>query len=203
MSRHWQYLRYVLRHKLYVYRACIRLGVPRWRALVHDWTKFLPGQWGPYARYFYGLPKVGDVVEILSWETRGGPARIVETRPGSGRYKVDFLDGSQPRPFWAHDFEVVGLVEALTAFDLAWLDHQRARHHWQAWVLVMDTGSIEPQRMPATYVREMLADWSGAGQAIHGNANPRGWWERMGGEMLLSDATRAAIEKILDEEWPA
>lgn len=53
MKRHLAYLRYVLRHKWYVYRACRVCGVGLRQALVHDWTKFLPSEWGPYARTFY------------------------------------------------------------------------------------------------------------------------------------------------------
>lgn len=54
MKKHWQYLKYVLRHKWFVYRAGRELGVGRWQLLVHDLSKFLPSEWFPYARYFYG-----------------------------------------------------------------------------------------------------------------------------------------------------
>lgn len=50
---HWKYLRAVLRHKWFVFLA--GLGkVPIWRLVIHDWTKFSPTEWGPYARAFYG-----------------------------------------------------------------------------------------------------------------------------------------------------
>lgn len=50
---HFKYLKYVLKHKLYVYRAGREIGVPIWRLLKHDWSKFLLCEWFPYARYFY------------------------------------------------------------------------------------------------------------------------------------------------------
>jgi hypothetical protein len=53
MRRHWQYLKYVLRHKWFVFKACLQLGVPLWIAIFHDWDKFLPSEWFPYARTFY------------------------------------------------------------------------------------------------------------------------------------------------------
>ena len=53
MSKHWQYLKYVLRHKWYVGLECFRLGL-YWRGIVHDLSKFRPSEWFPYANYFYG-----------------------------------------------------------------------------------------------------------------------------------------------------
>lgn len=53
MKRHWQYLKYVARHKWFVFQACLKLGVPLWMAILHDWDKFLPEMWMPYARCFY------------------------------------------------------------------------------------------------------------------------------------------------------
>jgi hypothetical protein len=54
MSQHLQYLRYVLRHKWFVFLAGFDLCVPIWRLIVHDWTKFQPVEWFPYVRFFYG-----------------------------------------------------------------------------------------------------------------------------------------------------
>lgn len=59
MQRHLKYASYVLRHKWHVFVACCKLGVP-WLGLIHDWSKFLPREWFPYARYFYdpdGTPR--------------------------------------------------------------------------------------------------------------------------------------------------
>jgi hypothetical protein len=52
MKRHWEYLKYVVRHRWFVMLACFQHGLI-WRGLVHDLSKFLPSEWFPYARFFY------------------------------------------------------------------------------------------------------------------------------------------------------
>lgn len=54
MKKHWSYLRYVVRHKFWVFVAGINRGVPLGQLLLHDWSKFLPGEWNPYSEFFYG-----------------------------------------------------------------------------------------------------------------------------------------------------
>lgn len=54
MKKHARYLRYLLRHKWYVFVAGRTIGVSFWRLLIHDWSKFLPSEWRPYVAYFYG-----------------------------------------------------------------------------------------------------------------------------------------------------
>lgn len=53
MKKHVRNLRYILRHKYFVLRAGLRLGVPLWRLVIHDWSKFLPCEWVPYANRFF------------------------------------------------------------------------------------------------------------------------------------------------------
>lgn len=53
MSKHLRYLRYVVIHKWFVLGACWRRGLI-WQGIVHDWSKFLPSEWFPYADFFYG-----------------------------------------------------------------------------------------------------------------------------------------------------
>jgi hypothetical protein len=50
MNHHLDNLSYLLRHKWLVFRECRKLRVPLWIALTHDWDKFLPDVWFPYAR---------------------------------------------------------------------------------------------------------------------------------------------------------
>lgn len=52
MGRQWSYLKYIVRHKWYVLKACTMHGI-FWRGLIHDLSKFLPDEWFPYARFFY------------------------------------------------------------------------------------------------------------------------------------------------------
>lgn len=67
MKRHFAYLKYVLRHKWFVCIACRDCGVSTWRAVIHDWHKFLPSEWGPYARTFYKPDGSKQYVESLEF----------------------------------------------------------------------------------------------------------------------------------------
>jgi len=53
MGKHRQYLLYLFRHKWYVAKECIKSGL-LWRGIIHDWHKFLPKEYFPYANHFCG-----------------------------------------------------------------------------------------------------------------------------------------------------
>jgi hypothetical protein len=53
MRAHLRYLKYVLRHKWFVFLACLRYGLV-WQGLIHDWQKFTRAEWTPYVLSFYG-----------------------------------------------------------------------------------------------------------------------------------------------------
>lgn len=53
VNRHIEYGKYVLRHKWYVFLAGLKLHLPLLIILFHDWDKFLPDEWLPYACTFY------------------------------------------------------------------------------------------------------------------------------------------------------
>lgn len=148
MRRHWQYLKYVVRHKWFVFLACLDLGVPIWHAVLHDWTKFTPGEWFPYARTFY--------------ETNG-----------------------QKRYF------------PTDAFAAAWNSHQkRNKHHWQHHMITWDKGHTECLRMPDKYIREMVADWRGAGRAL-GKPDIVAWYVSNRDNIQLHPDTRKLVEYYL------
>ena len=48
-----KYTWYIIRHKWYVFIECCKLGII-WRGIWHDWHKFLPGEFFPYAIHFNG-----------------------------------------------------------------------------------------------------------------------------------------------------
>lgn len=54
MKSHFRYLRYLLRHKWFVFVAGLRINVSLWRLIIHDWSKVLPCEWFPYTKSFYG-----------------------------------------------------------------------------------------------------------------------------------------------------
>lgn len=75
MRKHLRYISYLLRHKWFVFVAGLRTGAPLWRLLIHDWSKFLPCEWLPYARYFYGSYPPWDRAKI---ECPGYPYRLTK-----------------------------------------------------------------------------------------------------------------------------
>jgi hypothetical protein len=107
--------------------------------------------------------------------------------------------------FYAEDGSPIKRRDASGAYDpnaqpvtfkKAWLSHQRNKHHWHAWVSIGNGGSLDPLPMPERYVREMVADWIGAGLA-NGNSDPRGWYAKNGASMVLHPDTRVLVENLL------
>lgn len=162
MRKHWRYLLYIVRHKWFVFVAGLRVKAPLWRLVIHDWSKFTPGEWFPYVEYFYGeKPRL----QKEEWD--------------------DYRYWTQAHKYYA-------------AFDRAWLHHQHANpHHWQHWVLRNDDGIVKTLPMPAPLVREMVADWMGAGRAITGKWEALDWYLKNCHKMLLHDESRAYAETLL------
>lgn len=52
--KHLKYLWYLIRHKTFVFRAGLVTKAPLWNLFIHDWSKFMPCEWFPYAEQFYG-----------------------------------------------------------------------------------------------------------------------------------------------------
>ena len=162
MKAHLAYLRYVLRHKWYVFLSCLKMRVPLYLALIHDLSKFSKREWTPYVHQFYNPDG----------------SKCISIRDKSGAYDP----AAQP-------------IE----FQRAWLSHQRNRHHWQAWVSLGDGGKITARDIPEKYIREMIADWMGAGLAQNGKATPREWYEANKDKLVLYPAARRWIEILLWE----
>jgi hypothetical protein len=53
MRQYLYHLRYLLVHKWCVLMECRRFQVPLWIALWHDWDKFLPDEFIPFARCYF------------------------------------------------------------------------------------------------------------------------------------------------------
>ena len=142
-------------HKWYVLAAGVQLGVPLWRLVVHDWTKFLPCEFLPYSYHFYG--------------------------PGAEERIRDRSTPYTPRP-------------EQVSFLRAWLHHIHSHpHHWQHWIVPGD-GTCLP--MPDVFVREMIADWIGAGKALGYDDMPD-WYRRNRASMKLHPDTRLDVEHLV------
>lgn len=183
MRKHLLYLKYVLRHKWFVFVAGLRRGVPLWQLLVHDLSKFRPDEWRPYAEWFYGYEggswhQIQRSTELL-YPYRGDTVHCrsvigVRLRQQAERRYLDFME--------------------------AFLRHlHRNPHHWQHWVLTPDSQDRPTQtfEMPDRYAREMLADWDGAGRAITGKWDTPSWYARQGPREKLHPATRDFVERML------
>lgn len=162
MNAHLRYLRYVLRHKWFVFLAGLQFRVPLHQLIVHDWTKFTPREWGPYVDQFYRQPQ---------------PAN---------------------REGYYHNPDL-----AKTRFNTAWLRHGLDnKHHWQHYVMVTQPGKdpiVVP--MPERFVREMVADWTGAGRAQGVGTDTRPWYTKNRDKMILHPGTRARVERLIG--WAA
>lgn len=157
MRAHLAYLKYVIKHKWFVFLACQYCGVSLWRSVIHDWTKFLPCEWFPYVKSFYN-PNGSK----RDWMTR------------TSRDKLEF--------------------------NRAWNHHQKSnKHHWQYWLLTNDSdeSKVNPLPIPEKYVREMIADWWGAGRAITGKWGAVEWYRNNREKIILNEHSRNFGEHIL------
>lgn len=170
MKHHWMYLKYVLRHKWYVYQEGRKLNLPRWQLICHDLSKFLPDEWFPYARYFYG-----------------GPYRPWAEWTMADKQYLNWRDSAE---------------SVADAFDEAWLRHiHRNKHHWQHWILREDSGKTKIVEPSSRWCVEMVADWAGAGRAIHGKSDVANWYWRNRENILLSPDTRDFVETLIGAEY--
>jgi hypothetical protein len=85
-----------------------------------------------------------------------------------------------------------------------WLHHQNSNlHHWEWWILrgrhKKDSNNPGPVNMPERYIREMIADWFGAGRGYAGSWDMRDWVKKNLPNMDLSETTRKKVVEILNE----
>lgn len=163
---HLSYIRSVLRHKWFVFVECCKLGIP-WLGIIHDWSKFLPSEWLPYARYFYGrYPSVAEIPPGLR-------AQYTALTKEDIAYQFDVA--------WLHHQH---RNKHHWQRWLLTLDSARSN------------GKLIPLPMPDRYCREMLADWRGAGRA-YGNPNTAKWYSEHREQIQLHPSTRVWIEAQL------
>lgn len=84
------------------------------------------------------------------------------------------------------------------AFDRAWLHHQHYNpHHYQHWILRNDDGTSKALVIPDKFVKEMVADWAGAGRAITGKWEVLDWYKNNMHKMFIDSSTRTSVEYYL------
>lgn len=167
MKAHLKYASYVVRHKWFVFRAGLKTKAPLWRLVIHDWSKLTPAEWFPYVQTFYGRP-------TSYYKDAARAANVWFKGPRGSEWRSP------------------------GAFDRAWLHHQhRNPHHWQHWLLREDDGDTKALLMPEKFVREMVADWMGAGRAITGKWEVREWYAKNAHKIVLHPDSKALAERLM------
>lgn len=167
MKPYLRYFWYVLKHKYFVFIAGLKTGAPIWRLIVHDLSKFRLDEFIPYAQYFYD-DGLKKREDIDSFLLFSNPE-------------------SAPFGYFVKD-----------RFNMAWLLHQRRNpHHWQWWYLVQDNDPSTPIPMPESFIREMVADWAGAGRTITGGWTVAEWYNKNKDKIQLHPDTRELVEMLI------
>ncbi len=226
LAPHKANAKYLLKHKWHVLCAGLKLNVPLWRLIIHDWSKLTPIEWFAYTRYFFGkrasdhnMHVPGQSQSICSHVNKEEvPGSCVADEPGHWRC----LD-CEAR--WREDEEVIAYLETEDAklcppppgapntadmineadrvaqqFDRAWLHHIHCNpHHWQHWVLSQDDGEVKCLEMPTHFAREMVADWIGAGiaQGKTDKTSVLVWYEKNKESIKLHNQTRELVESLI------
>lgn len=95
-----KYMKSLFLHKYFVFLAGLRVGVPVWRLIIHDWSKFMPIEFINYARWSYGIRSIDGWIKawghhqnhnphhpeywVISW--KGDP----DFYRGTGKYISDY-----------------------------------------------------------------------------------------------------------------
>ena len=216
MRAHLRYLSYVVRHKAFVLYAGFRTGAPLWRLLIHDWSKFLPCEWFPYVRKFYASPPALNPV-YHGWGERVA-ARAAWLAHTDAEFDRAWLHHQHANPHhWQHWLLVndnPGKTWAVGSGKAALLALLRD------WTPVVDLhGCVEAMNdagavlailnrapvalpMPEHFVREMVADWAGAGRAITGSWEVSAWYAKNKEKIVLHPKTRCLVVILLEAHFP-
>ena len=219
MKAHFQYLSYVLRHKWFVLVAGLRLRVGLVQLLTHDWSKFLPSEWGPYVAHFYGEKPADEEVDRLKYlgifikskaEIKADFDRAwnhhQKRQPHHWQYWL--LTSDQPGKDWAlwtHNDPLGPFILARNGEAVGeFYDDDRPMTENRRYLLAGEVRTIlnrapVPLAMPERYVREMVADWMGAGRAITGRWEVAEWYAKTREHIILHPDTRARVEELIAE----
>jgi len=112
---------------------------------------------------------------------------------------ADNFYGSYPKKADAPaDYQGRTREQVVAAYRLAWAHHLHwNKHHWQYWIYIGEDRSIQALPMPDKYIREMVADWLGAGRAITGEWEAVAWYGKNKDRMMLHPETRGKVEILL------
>lgn len=90
-------------------------------------------------------------------------------------------------------------TQVSVAFDRAWHHHLKyGRHHSEHWLLPLQNGGVEALEMPEKYIREMVADWYGAGMA-QDKPDFVGWFQGQRPRLRLHPRSLERAEQLVQE----
>jgi len=220
MKKHWLYLKYVVRHKWFVFVECCRLGIP-WRGLVHDLSKFRISEWFAYVNQFYGewgyrysQERDGGCGDELARQAETfaafDKAWLLHQHRNPHHWQAWLLrEDSPPATYRLTSFRDFG------PFMLSWADNENAATFDQfqkdvngdasyrrakGIVDALNTSQIKTVPMPTKYAKEMVADWIGAGLAITGKRDVVGWYEKNRKNIELHPDTQALVDGYCRKE---
>lgn len=204
---------------------CCRLGIPL-RGLLHDASKLKPSEWMPYANYFYGGPwpdwnqakhqcpgyPYGRTRQGVESEFDVAWLHHQKRNKHHWQYWLLVKDGS------SNEFNIQEHGNGYELFlgrnnrQLAMFDKSIL---WKEDMVVPETGMNDnaylyakeirdrlnkdpiPLPMPDKYIKEMVADWRGAGKAINGFDDTANWYQKNKDNMIMHPTTRARVEELL------
>lgn len=212
-----KYLKYVLKHKWFVFIECCKSGIPL-RGMMHDMSKFLPSEFIPYAHYFYGAwckdeDWHGDKRNHIPYEcTEKGVEEAFDIawlkhqkrNPHHWQYWLLVNDSSSgeftiQEPGQGYEMYLCRNNRHLAMFDESILCEEDKivpnQCNSNAWIYVKEiqdrlNKSPKVLEMPDKYRKEMLCDWIGAGMAITGKRDVEGWYEKNKFNIILHPGTR-------------
>jgi hypothetical protein len=201
-----RYFLLTLKHKWFVFLACRRTRASLWQALVHDWSKFTPAELPHYERQFFGdkSDPEGFARAWLHHQNRN-PHHWEYWIPRTGHNRAG---SSETARVCAHQPEVgpfqvfLGDRQLCECGDWNTPPAEAVVDQWweNAELLRRSLNASQPLPMPECYVREMVADWLGAGRAYTGTWDglPE-WLKGNAGKMILHPDTVACLRRVLIE----
>lgn len=183
MRRYIAYLKYVLRHKWFVFIEGRKIGVPLFILIFHDWDKFLPDEWSPYARTFYKPDGTKQYSPSEAFTTAWAKHQWRNKHHWQNWIRLPSVKSLQDAQCMMMD----------SGDWYQWRLWEGETHEWVKGTFELRCDALP---MPDTYRREMLADWRGAGRAL-GFPDTRAWYLNNRDKMILHPETRAWIEDQL------
>jgi hypothetical protein len=201
-----KYFKYICRHKWFVFLAGLKVKCSLYRLLVHDLSKFLPSEIFAYNKYFYSGCKCKGTVYNFNrawlyhqhrnkhhWQywilNEDNPEVPVYNICDSGGYNTNLHSTKHTVAIDLPQLDLIGNRENPDKYYEFISDMIKSANRWDAAILI---------DMPDCYIREMVADWAGAGRAITGKWEVCKWYEKNKQNVRLSEVTRMKVEEYLE-----